>query len=648
MRTLLMLACLAAAAARAETYDSWLRAGGVETGAITVAYAAWPGFAGERVSQPAANTHGGYEGDLLLLSAPDAQLALPLRIKIVFAGVRTEERAVPGGSHALAGDEWKRWLVPSSNSWSQVALQGRSEPPASPVRPETLVRETVAGVEILVPALSNGAARVPFGIVSGMQGWWFARDCVNCLAARYEVTDARGRILARGIVPQLLPVGFGINHSAAWVTGDEEADRLLRERRGLSAEETVCPLPPEDAAYEETRAIWVSQSAWENTPGGAGFWQRRLLQGVSIFGRPATIQQMQHVLDPATNGVLLAAQLKGLTAGAGVPRAAGAAPAVWDGGGGGLDLQFGTGNRYEESTLENVQPLFTRLSWYAGWTVLVLGIFTFGTVVALALAFVRLRGSRRTLLWWALPVWALAFAAFGGGVGRLVLPHRPRVDVTEYRYAHIGWPEMYCRADGRMLRFDERACQWRLPAGAMDLPPATMLYARPARRGTPHVVRTPEAVEYTLTGCRAGASSQICASWFRPCNLPFEITGSGEARCLRARTDLARVLVWSRGGWHDCGAVAAGREARVDSGKGMDRVPGLPLKLAACWSKGCQQMYIPRDVQDCSDSGEVVRPAPAAMDTWLVVALQRVPPDLRAADERSEATGRVVWVVQCP
>lgn len=638
-----------------ETYGAWLRGAGAATGDLTVVYAPWLGFERTDASGNGGH-HGGYEGELLLKGTPALLQHLPLRVRVRFAAVPQDHiDEVTPVCHTGNDELWRQTGGASTGGWWTTTAHSNASPARAmqrlpQVRPDTAIGPTLAEVVTVVTALTNGIGCVPFGFPSRNEFCW--RDTPSSrVVARCDVMDAAGHTLAREVVPRFQQIAYGGYGQQAWVTGDAEADRLLREQCGYGAMETVTVLPALDAAYEGVPAIWVSHEAWGAAFDGARFWQRRLLQGVSLFGRADTVQTMQAALDPETNRVLLAAQLAAPAPAAMKNQNAQCAARLGEG----LDIQMenstGNGNRArrEESRFENARGMFVHARAYRVWSSIVLGLFTVGTVVLLALAFVRLRGVRRIALWWALPLWAVAFALLGGALGRLVLPRRARADITEYRYAHLRWPDMYCKAYGRMLRFDGRAHAWRLPPAAMESAPIpSPSYLQHTMRAMEHRrEQTPDRVRIADAGVRPGLSSSVCAAWFRPRSLPFDVTEGAEGRRLRATTDLAAVFVWSHGKWHGGHSLASGQDMFLNftTVPGQDRLPGLPVTLAANWSRGATAMN-PYAAQNCDDSAAPPAPATAALNTVLVVALQRAPSEARPEDARAES--RVVWVVQCP
>ena len=159
-----------------------------------------------RAREPQANVHGGYEGDLLLQTMPGALLQLPLRVRVQFSGVKTDEIITRFGrknadrnADKYAGEMWHA----TGGMWSS-----RMTPPTSyatncivHVLSGTPIRETLAETETVLPALESGFGCVHFGFPRCQQ--FFARTEANSLLARYEVVDANDRVLARGIVPQM-------------------------------------------------------------------------------------------------------------------------------------------------------------------------------------------------------------------------------------------------------------------------------------------------------------------------------------------------------------------------------------------------------------------------------------------------------------
>ena len=153
-------------------------------------------------------------------------------------------------------------------------------------------------------------------------------------------------------------------------------------------------------------------------------------------------------------------------------------------------------------------------------------------------------------------------------------------------------------------------------------------------------------------GVGPGASDGLGASWFRPCQLPFEVVGTAKGRRLLANADLEAVYVWAEKHWRQVGAMPPGREADP-LGRGvirLDHVPGLPAAVASLWptGTGTARCAPSGDSDDCSQPVLAGVDTAAAAGTWLVVALQRSEPDMGPVDAQAKTAGRVVWIVQCP
>lgn len=623
MQRFAVLFCLLMAfSAKADTYEAWERGVGNETGSVSVMYVPWLGFEASD-NETYEHIHGGFEGELLIHARSTPLQHLPLSVRVVCSHVQSDEIVTQ------TGEPWENNVSHVSTKRKLTRLiSGFSH--SAQVKPNAPIRETLSETETVLPALEPNGSCVRVGFPHNRPPMIAMRGSYKpyILVARYEVVDATGQVLARGIVPHLLNAN-GMTPSVAWVTGDVEADRLLRERCGLNTVETVTALPHDPAAYEGLRAIWVSQSVWNADATNTCFWQRLLLQGVSLYGRPETVRAMQSAIGSLPNGVMLAAHLIAPTTTT-CQVTCNSRPLMYaqdfD-----LDLNSGTNGVREKSVLDNARSVFEDAAQYRTWTISVLGLFTIGTVVLLVLACVRLPGPKRMALWWALPLWALLFAVVGGGVGRFALARYARTDVTEYRWACLQWPEMYCQAQGRMLLLDGGKRTWNLPANAMECPVATGFGSAHPFQAIHHETRTPDAVKMTITHIDPGWSGQMVAAWFRPRALPFAVAETqGECHVV-ATTDLAAVYVWAKGEWRDLGSMPAGCEKNplAKNLHCMTHLPGLPKTIASLWPENGARYA-------------------ASEHTWLVVALQQIEPDMRPADTQTKAAGRVVWIVQCP
>jgi len=611
-RCLGTLICLMTLGASAETYQAWLHDVGRTNTAFAVQFQPWGGFTNANATW-GHFARGGYEGDLVLRASSGNALRPPLRVRLLF---NTAAKADVSG------------LPESSNLWYS------DDRFAVHLRLERSIRERLFLHDVTVSSVAAGqSVSVPFV---------FPRTTATrmepfLVVGRYEVTDADGVVLARGLAPRLLvnTPRYGCE-STAWVTDDPESDRLLREHAHISNAETVTVLPDVTAAYDGLSAIWVSHDAWQVLRGDLGFWRRILLQGVSLYARTNTLDAMRAALHVSADGSVLRAGVYGADQALGAGNGSQAINS--------LDLHTTVdahGSCDLGSLLENNQPLFVSALSYQAWTAAILGLFTLGTVALLVLAFVRLKGAKRVRLWWIIPVWSVGFSLVGGLGGRLVLSRQPRADVTEYRFARTDWPEMYCLAAGRSLHFSASEQGWRMPADATLLQSGSP--SSESRAGDAAWLQSQAAatVLHVETGDR-GVLHDDNAGWFRPCTLPFGLAPQDGLMRIRATEDLDAVFVWREGVWHTLGAVRAGQTSGpcIASKKGLSHhLAGLPSAVADRLTTG--EPPCGANKQDARMAKEDDRP-------WLVVALQRRPGDLKPLNPRSAFSGRIIWVVQAP
>lgn len=614
-----ILVCLVAFGASAETYDAWLHGTGPSGGDLTVQYQHWAGFVH---AQPTwwRYDHGGYEGDLLVRAASSTHLQAPLRVRWLF-------------SMALKSD-----IITPTNGWAHWSGESGA---SIHIRPDGVIRETLFTDETTLTTVPQGqGALVP--LVFPRRAIAAMRTEPQFVVGRYEVVDAAGVVLARGLAPRLLQDtgGYG-QETAAWVTEDVEADRLLRETANIRSAETVLTLPRAMAAYEGLSALWVSQPTWQERRDDLAFWRRVLLQGVSLYARTNTVEAMRAALQVAPDGWVLRARLASsmqLTVGDDCSGPSRESIHILD-----LNETRTAGREVRErSLLDNDRPLFLALQSYQLWTICILGVFALGTVVVMALAFVRLQGAKRVRLWWLVPLWAIGFSLLGGGVGRLVLSRQPRADVTEYRFARSDWPDMFCEAEGRTLCFFPAAHGWLGPAQARFMRSDKPSYAG-GQGGDIRVQCDGTSTCLRLEAADRGNVHDDCAGWFRPCELPFRITPAGQGeRHIRATGDLDAVFVWADGVWHTLGALKTGeeRDPYAASNATMARLPGLPKSVAERLPKIATSAHGQHTPAAGSDKPDAL--------PWVVVALRKGEVGLHWLDDRSIRVERTIWVVQVP
>jgi hypothetical protein len=236
-----------------------------------------------------------------------------------------------------------------------------------------------------------------------------------------------------------------------------------------------------------------------------------------------------------------------------------------------------------------------------------------------------------------------------GGVSLLggfcLLPRRPQADITEFRFARAGWPEVYCRSVQRSLTFEERETAWALPAGSFVLRNAA---GSSRSAGREWVDEAADGVMREVGGVRRGQRTIDETAVFRSLPLPVApAVAAGGGRGLRVLAPMQRMRIWADGGWRRVGDVQAGQvlEAPFEAGR-TNRVAGLPARI--------QDAFPCYDANPgpCRNCGKVHAPDPtlvaAFSNAWIVVAQAAEPAAAAPLMPRSQTESRVIWIVQVP
>ncbi len=454
------------------------------------------------------------------------------------------------------------------------------------------------------------------------------------LFPRYEVRDAAGRILCRGWLPAHA-VGEGVR-SLVGIVENDEALRRLTEQTG--AAERVRDLPNEMAAYRQIRAIWFTEPLWAAVQGREDLLRRLVLGGVRLTGETALVQRIQTTLGAGWEGLAVAESIR---------------PGAWNSRN---EFSLRTVLLANETNRKNPRravPKPTRIGteadWfqeelrsYVAWTLGGVLVFAAGAAAILAGVFLRHKGERRVAIWWALPTWTVLCAAGIWAGGLAFLARRPRVDVTEYRLALAGWPEMHCRAVATAMTFESGRPEWRLPAEALAQGRRYVQLDGWWKRED--LVHSEHVRRLRMPRQQTGTRIELEAGWYEPAAAPFALesgTGDSPGRGLAAAEDLDGACVLIEGVWHDLGPLKSGerRDPRAAPMLAGNLLTGLPTALSEAWA-GC---FSSRPAPDNPH-----RHQPPRHD-WIVVAWRGDPaPRVALAHDQALVKGRVVWVWQCP
>jgi len=463
------------------------------------------------------------------------------------------------------------------------------------------------------------------------------------LFVRYEVADASGRLLCRGMLP-----ARKLSEDSRSLAGMANADEALEQvAKDLGSLARVGDLPDEMAAYRQVRGIWFTESLWQKMEGREALLRRLLLSGVRLSGETALVERIRGALGTGKDGQAVSESVE---------------PGNWCSKGEfslrELDLYPSKAEADREehersgpkkSVLDNQVNLFKDdLDSYLAWTLAGLLVFTAGVAAILGVVFIRFKGERRVAIWWTLPAWTvLCFASIWAG-GTLVLERKPRVDVTEYRLAMAGWPEMHCRAVATAMTFESGRPEWTLPAGAA-------VHGRRYERLDGWWMRddakiAAEGIRLRLPRRPTGSALELEAGWFEPASLPLvpeDGTVDAPGRRLVAVMDVDAVYVLAEGEWRELGALKAGDRIDPLAAKKVEGnvLSGLPSALddeLSQWEKS-------NPCRNPAHHHPVEAESPPLRHDWVVVALKRdVPPRVAPMWEDSLTKGRVIWVMQCP
>lgn len=554
----------------------------------------------------------GYEGTLVFGIRPGAEAPQgPVEVTLSFSAASPAEMNWPP-SNAVPADFEPMVLpqaVPRPAAWEET---------------RTLAAEYPLRVPVVRPWNCQGPIR-------------YRTLKPAALFGRYWVRDAAGRELCRGMLPATTLSG-GAPALAGFATADEALNQVSKSVGLLTR---VSDLPDELAAYREMRGIWFTEALWQQMAGREALLRRILLSGVRISGETALVERI---------GAALGTAKEGLVPGGGL------SPEPWssrnDASLRQLNLWSGTADRRtgrESCIFENDVDLFrTDRNAYLIWTLGGVLAFSAGVAVLLGVVFIRYKGERRVAIWLALPGWAaLCFAAVWAG-GGLVLERRPRADVTEYRLAVAGWPEMHCRAVATAMTFTPGRPEWKLPAGALVWGER---YAGLDGWWKRYDVRTTaDGMRLWLPRKMTGTALELEASWFEPTAVPVVLEGGtaeASGREVVATEDVDGVFAMIETEWRELGPMKAGERLDPRSGRKCEwnHLPGMPKVLED------EFPYEHGGGNTCRnpahDHGPEMKRLPREHD-WILVAWKRdVPPRMVPVWEETLTKGRVVWVIQC-
>lgn len=571
---------------------------------------------------------GGYVGMVALSVRGGASVEFPLTVSFSFPVVSTDDILPPPPATAkdgeAAGEPDLRWHLP----------MGLLNPDA-PLRHEAYRRDVTV-------TSSSGSIALPL-LLPRLTGMAFTRNDIflSCLC---EVKDNRGNVLARKRLVELFSLANLYDRSkAAWVMNEPEADRYLREYAGISKSSTIDEMPPSIEPCSEIDALWVSAAAVNAGKLPADMLRRCLLMGIWVYGHPGTVSNMAAIAGLPAPGAVLMGGIQAL--GPNLPARQYAhrdgENSLWE-----SFCARDSADTNAAPVFENRRDLFEPFrKRYIGWTVAVLGLFFLIACIGLPTAFWLLKGSRRLLLWWMIPAAAVIISALGLAGGMAFLPRQAQSDITEYRFAHAGWPEVYCRSLNRLLTFETRSASWSLPAQGFVFP-AWRYHGLTGVSTRDWLSESPGLTSVGKNGLKRGQIVIDETAFFSRMPLPVELDRSAVPPRLKAVAPLRRAHVWRNGSWHAVGDLAPGQVIDVSGGHATNAVYGLPDVIAGCFPS------YHNDSGPCKNCGKVHENKPLFAESysniWVVAAMGTEPAKTRSNVENARAESRIVWLIQIP
>jgi len=572
---------------------------------------------------------GGYLGQIVIQQQAGARLEFPLTVSLSFPYVNVEDLLpIAGQSHSNAPGKLKlKWNRPMS------LLN-----PVSPVRPERFRRSL--SIARLSP---SGRVTLPLLLPRMTRGEFRPSGGANLFSCLCEIRDAQGAVLLRKQMIELFYRGDGYGHfrsGTAWVMNEPEADRFLRESAGVNNSYTIITPPPLIEPYAEIDALWVSTEAVQAATMTPDMLRRLLLMGTWIFGRDTTISNLTAMAGLPWPGSVLLGGIQPL-----VPNYEGKHHQLHNNEGAFWDTSVDNSNNGKiNAIMENRRDLFQPFKgWYLGWTFSVLGIFLGVACIGLPLAFWRLKGSRRLVLWWLIPTVTVAISIVSLVGGQWLLPRQPQSDITEYRFAYAGWPEVFCRSVNRLLTFEERQVSWTMPGGSFIFP----VRSRSNPTVPEWIDESADRVVHGMAGLKRGQIVIDETAGFRSLPLPVVIDDSTTNRLgLKALVTLRQVHVWENGSWHRVGDVQSGQAITVPSGAKTNTIFGLPKRINDCFPS---YDFHPGPCKNCGKVHEVDKNmAMTFSNMWIVAALSTEPAAVQPVMTNAQVESRAVWFIQIP
>ena len=478
------------------------------------------------------------------------------------------------------------------------------------------------------------------------------------LSCRLDIKDNDGKILGRYLCIDRISSDQTENPTG-WVMDESEADRFLREYAGIQNFQTIESLPSHLNPFSEIAALWISEAHWEQSPLTSQYLQRLLLMGVWLYGRQSTVESIAASLGLTTPySVLLG--------GIGVPNEL-SFQTLWSYSSGhawrSLVQHDGYYNSDDKRTLLSKEHIFQsyRRS-YIIWTWFWLIGFSLILLIGTPLAFNLLKGEKRLHLWWAVPVISLLTATIGWGIGNLYLPRKPIVEITEFRFAHALWPEIYVQDVIRILSFNREDVDLSLPENGFSLPSINWrAIRRKTNTKTDYYYSDHPKTRFRWMSLLRGDVSEREIASFKRADLPLEFDRDNNQLKLRALQDFSRVFVWDNTQWHHLGKLRRGDVIDPLNGRTTGQLYGMPLTLSSLFKYGKDTRLAENIPYSHGQSSSLrsrldhaaalenrIENQGAFPNSLVIIGISDEPPLISLNSQAVLPYSKVVWIMQVP
>ncbi len=407
------------------------------------------------------------------------------------------------------------------------------------------------------------------------------------LSCRLEIKDNEGKMISRYLCIDRISTDQ-TDTAIGWVMNESEADRFLRENAGIRNIQTIESVPSYINPFSEIAALWIAEDYWEQSPLTTQYLQRLLLMGVWLYGRQATVDSIAESLGLTTPySVLLG--------GIGAPNEL-SLQSLWSYSSGHNWRSFiqndGYYNPEDDRALLSKEHIFQPYRrFYITWTWSWLISFSLILLIGTPIAFNVLKGDKRLHLWWALPVISLLTAVMGWGIGNAYLPRKPIVEVTEFRFAHASWPEVFVQDVIRILSFNKEEVDLSVPENAFSLPSINWRgIRRKTNTKTDYYYSDHQKSRFRWMSLSRGDVSEREIAYFKKADYPFTLDRENSRLNLRAHQDFSRVVVWDNTQWHHLGRLNEGDVVDPFSGRKSRQIYGMPLTLTSLFKYGKENL----------------------------------------------------------